>query len=88
MRRWSEATAHFEAALAMNHQIGSPGAAAGTQHAYARMLLDKGGRGARMRARELLDAAAAACRTLNMAGLLTEVESLLSRTAHRSQALT
>jgi hypothetical protein len=57
--------------------MGSPGAVAAAHLAYARMLLDKGGRGAAGRARELLDAAAAACRTLNMPGILAEVESLL-----------
>jgi hypothetical protein len=79
MRRWRDATAHFEVALETNRRMGSPASVAITQLGYARMLLDKGGRNARTQAHQLLDAAAAASRTLDLPGHLAEAEALLNR---------
>ena len=64
--RTEEATLHFEDALAMNAQMGARPWLAHTQNDYARMLLARNGPGDRGRAKELVDAALATYRDLNM----------------------
>ena len=66
LERWSEAAAHFEAALEMNERMGVRPWLAHTQSDYARMLMARNGRADRERARELLDTAVATYRELGM----------------------
>jgi hypothetical protein len=77
MSRYEEAQEHFEAALQLNARIGARAYGAETTTEYASMLLDRGGRDDRERARELLQAAAA-----------TAAELGLTRVAERCAQLT
>ena len=67
LERWADAATHFDEALAMNERMGARPWLALTERDYGRMLLTRGGEGARERARELLDRAEATYRELGMA---------------------
>jgi hypothetical protein len=66
MSRWEEAASHFERALAMNADMGTPPWLAHSQHDYAAMLLARGEPGDRKRAGELVHEALAGYRRLGM----------------------
>ena len=63
---WSEATRHFDNALAMNERMGARPWLAQTQEDYARMLDARGDPGDRIRAQELLAEAIVTYRELGM----------------------
>jgi DNA-binding SARP family transcriptional activator/tetratricopeptide (TPR) repeat protein len=65
--RFEEAERHFEAALAMNSEMGALPWLARTRESYARMLLARGASGDRERSRELVADALAGCREMGMA---------------------
>jgi predicted ATPase/DNA-binding SARP family transcriptional activator len=65
-RSWAAAERHYDAALAANARMGARPWHAHTENDYARMLLARGGRGDRQRARALLDAARATYRALGV----------------------
>jgi tetratricopeptide (TPR) repeat protein len=78
LERYDDAEAHFEEALAMNRKMQAPPWVARTQHDYARMLLRRDAPGDRERARELLDAALATAREIDMTKLQADCEALLA----------
>jgi tetratricopeptide (TPR) repeat protein len=78
MRRWDDAEAHFEHALAFNTRMRTPPWIAYTQYGYAKMLLGRDDPGDRARARELLDAALATAREIGMTKLQADCEALLA----------
>jgi tetratricopeptide (TPR) repeat protein len=63
---WDEAVGHFEQALTMNERMGAHPWVARTQEDHAVMLLNRGGKGDRDAARELLGLAAENYRRLGM----------------------
>jgi tetratricopeptide (TPR) repeat protein len=65
--RFEEAEQHFEAAVAMNSEMGALPWLARARESYARMLLARGASGDRERSRELVADALAACREMGMA---------------------
>jgi hypothetical protein len=72
MRRWDDAAAHFEDALAMNTAMGAGPYLAHTQHEYAAMLLCRGRPVDRKRAFKLLDDALTTAQDLGMRRLVEE----------------
>jgi DNA-binding NarL/FixJ family response regulator len=77
MRRWSDAQAHFEAALAMNGHIRARVPLAYTQHDYAAMLLARGEAGDREHAADLLKASLDSAREIGMRALQERARRLL-----------
>jgi DNA-binding CsgD family transcriptional regulator len=73
LRRWDQATQHFNDALAVNADIGSRPWVAETQQEFAAMLLLQKGRGDRRRAFDLLDQALTIARELGMKRLLDKL---------------
>jgi DNA-binding CsgD family transcriptional regulator len=69
MKRWEEATQHFEDALAMNTRMGARPSLAHTQHKYANMLLARNQSGDRGEATALLNVALSTARELGMRAL-------------------
>jgi tetratricopeptide (TPR) repeat protein len=66
MSRWDDACRHFERAIAVNSQMGSPPCVAHTQEDYGRALLARGRPGDRERALELMARAFDGYRQLGM----------------------
>ncbi|MBS0643069.1 MAG: AAA family ATPase [Proteobacteria bacterium] len=81
MQRWTDAEAHFDAAIAMNRRIGGRLPLAYTQHDYASMLLIRALPSDRARAMDLLDAAAESAAALGVAGLLPRINRLRTQPA-------
>jgi class 3 adenylate cyclase len=75
-RRSGRATAHFEAALALEGAIGAPPLVARTRYWYARFLNDAGQAVDRERASALLAEALDVATALGMAGLRRAIQSL------------
>jgi tetratricopeptide (TPR) repeat protein len=69
MRRWQEAEAHFDQALAMNARMGAKPWLARTQYHYAQMLLARCEPGDSERARMLLKEASTIAREFGMRSL-------------------
>ncbi len=78
MGEWDAAAGHFEAAMAMNTRMGAQPWLAHTQRQYAGMLLLRGRRGDRRRARQVLEAAQAIYTDLGMGTFATQTQGLLS----------
>jgi tetratricopeptide (TPR) repeat protein len=76
MSRWQEAEDHFETAIESNTQLGARSLLAYTHVEYTRMLSERGRAGDRIRARDLLDRAAATATALEMDGLLGDIHRL------------
>jgi tetratricopeptide (TPR) repeat protein len=76
MSRWEDAARHFEDALEMNAEMGARPWLAHTRYDYGVMLMARGERGDRRRARELLEAANAAARELGMSALTEKAAAL------------
>ncbi len=74
MQRWDEATAHFEAAIAMNLRQGARPFLAHARYQYAAMLIARGKSDDRPRAMALRDAALAEARALGMNALTAKIE--------------
>ena len=77
LRRWDEASRHFEEALELNGAIGARPWIAHAQLAYARMLLARGDAGDRGRASDLLSSARTTSLELGMQVLGERIEALL-----------
>jgi tetratricopeptide (TPR) repeat protein len=77
LKRWDDATEHFEDAIATNARIGARPFLARSQHEYARMLIERGDSGDKEKARTLLEEATATYRELGMPTLLEDAEELL-----------
>ncbi|MEW6273222.1 MAG: AAA family ATPase [Thermodesulfobacteriota bacterium] len=75
LERWDEASRHFTAAVATSERLGMRVLAARTRIAHARCLL---AHGARERAREMLDDAAAVADELGLAGLRVQADAVRS----------
>jgi len=69
MGRWSDAQAHFEAALAMNERIGARVGLANTEYDYAALLLARGESGDCERATSLLRSSLESAREIGMRAL-------------------
>jgi tetratricopeptide (TPR) repeat protein len=78
---WDVAVGHLEDALEMNERMGTRPWVAHTQYDFARMLLDRDLPGDRLRAGELLAAASALCRELDMVALEGRIAELLGAVA-------
>lgn len=78
LSQWDEAARHFEAALTHNRAMGARSWVAHTEHDYARMLLRRRGEGDQEHARDLLLAALAAARELELSALEKKAEQLLA----------
>ncbi|MBS0643068.1 MAG: AAA family ATPase [Proteobacteria bacterium] len=78
MRRWTEAEAHFTAALAMNDRLGARLPLAHAQVDYASMLLARGFPGDRTRAQTLLLEAHGSASTLDLTGVLSRIKGLMT----------
>jgi tetratricopeptide (TPR) repeat protein len=79
MHRWDEAEAYFTAALDLAVRMAAPPFVARTQHDYAAMLVARGNPKDYARARDLLDAAIATARRLEMARVAERAEALFER---------
>jgi DNA-binding SARP family transcriptional activator len=79
MSRWEAAESHFEQALAMNAQMGSPPWLAHSQHDYAAMLLARDEADDRGRARGLVGEAGATYRRLGMRNWAERADEMASR---------
>ena len=73
MKEWEAAVGHFEAALAMNGRMGIRPYVARTEYEYAHMLVARGRRADRARARTLSERALASARALGMNRLETKI---------------
>ena len=73
MREWERAAGHFEEALVMNTRLGSRPYVARAEYEYARMLLLRGRRADRARARTLLASALTMAQELGMRRLEVKV---------------
>jgi tetratricopeptide (TPR) repeat protein len=78
MSRWDAAARHFDAALEMNAEMGARPWLAHTQYDYGRMLLARGQPGDRQWAEELLAAANASARELEMFALSAKISALVN----------
>jgi tetratricopeptide (TPR) repeat protein len=78
MWRWDAAARYFDAALEMNAEMGARPWLAHTQYDYGRMLLARGQPGDRQWAEELLAAANASARELEMFALSAKVSALVN----------
>lgn len=76
MTDWSQAQAHFEAALVMNTRMGARPWLAHTQYQYARLLLARGQRQEQAQANALLEAALPASQALGMHALARRISAL------------
>jgi DNA-binding CsgD family transcriptional regulator len=76
LRRWDEAQAHFERAIAFDAASGARPWLAHDHHEYAAMLVARQQLGDAQRAGELLDKALTACRELGMRALEARVLAL------------
>jgi tetratricopeptide (TPR) repeat protein len=76
MKRWDEATQHFEDALEVHAKLESPARVAHTQHEYASMLLTRDYPGDREKALGLLGQALGTAERLGMEGLVEKVLAL------------
>jgi CheY-like chemotaxis protein/tetratricopeptide (TPR) repeat protein len=81
MERWDDAERHFTDALEMNTCMGTKQWAARTQLAYGSVLLRRGRSGDRLRARELLEAAAQGAAALGMPVVQRQAEEEIARAA-------
>jgi tetratricopeptide (TPR) repeat protein len=79
MGDWERSGMHFEAALALNKQLGARPWLAGTQYQYAEMLLVRDGPADRVRAAELLGEAIETAERLGMTRLLERGAALRAR---------
>ncbi len=79
LERWDKAMHHFEAALAINTQVGARLFVAHTQYDYASMLLTRSAQGDHERARELLGVAFATAQELGMTRLEEKIQGLGAR---------
>jgi tetratricopeptide (TPR) repeat protein len=77
--RFGDADRHFQAALEMNTQIGTPPWVAHTEHDYARALLARGTEADEAKAVQLLGAALATAQELGMEPLTGTVSALLTK---------
>jgi tetratricopeptide (TPR) repeat protein len=73
---WTEAAAHFEAAITAHDRLGARPLLARTRHAYAGMLLARGQAADRGRALALLDRALPTADTLGMAAVAEDTRRL------------
>jgi DNA-binding SARP family transcriptional activator len=78
MSSWEAAARHFDAALEMNAEMGARPWLAHTQYDYGRMLLARGQPGDRQWAEELLAAANASARELEMFALSAKISALVN----------
>ena len=76
VRQWSDAEAHFDAAVELEGRVGSPPLLARTRHWYGRMLLARDGPGDRDRAVDLLAESLRTAESLGMAGLVAQIHAL------------
>jgi DNA-binding SARP family transcriptional activator len=76
--RFADADRHFQDALEMNTQMGTPPWVAHTEHDYARALLARGTEADEKKAVELLGAALATAQELGMEPLVGTVSALLT----------
>jgi len=74
LKRWEDATRHFETALEMNERMGAEPWTAHTREDYARMLLERDESGDRERGCHLLDAALSTYRELGMEAQAVRLE--------------
>ena len=84
--RWEQATGHFEDALRLDARTGARQHLARTQVAYAEMLVQRGRAGDRLRALELLKAAALAASDLGMARVVQRARELTAKVAGEGSA--
>jgi len=77
MRRYKEASRHFEDALEMNERMGARPWVAHTQHDYGKMLLARGEPGDREKAQALLAQALQTARELGMKKLEADAEAIM-----------
>jgi len=77
MWRLGDAAGHFEAALDLEERLGARPSAALTRYEWGRMLLARGDRADRDRAREMVGAALATAREIGMDGLASRAGTLL-----------
>jgi DNA-binding CsgD family transcriptional regulator len=75
-RRWAEAEAHFEVALAFNERLGARPALVRTRHDLAAMLLKRRRGDDVDRASELAERALKDARQMGMAAVVTQLEAL------------
>jgi len=87
MRRWEDATRHFEDALQMNARIGSRPWVAYTEHAYATMLVARGEPADVTKVRELLARARATAEEFGMTALVERVTTLEQESNGRQSAM-
>ena len=80
-RRWAEAEAHFEEALAFNERLGARPALVRTRHDFAAMLLQRRRGNDVGRASELVEQALRDARQMGMAGLFAQLEALAQAAA-------
>ncbi len=78
LEQWTDAEAHFEAAVGSNGRNGARPFLARTQFEYARMLLARGAEADREKARGLLTEAAATAEELGMPPLLRDARAALA----------
>ena len=78
-QRWSEAERHFEAAIDCNQRLGAPHLTAHVRRDFGTVLLARGDARSVERARDLLGAAAAAYRQLDMDHFAVQTAALLER---------
>jgi DNA-binding SARP family transcriptional activator len=83
--RWNDAELHFEDGLIMNERMGARPWFAHTQVDLAQMLVDRGARGDRERAGELLAAAVATYRELGMDAYAARASKSMGMPAHRAR---
>jgi DNA-binding CsgD family transcriptional regulator len=81
LQRWDVAQQHLEVAMALDQRSGGRPWLAHSRHAFALMLMQRGGRADRERALPLLEAALAEARQLGMARLEQAVLGLRSEAA-------